>query len=74
MEPHTEGVFGVVDDNNFEKDKKRRVLHAVRILEITDSAPGLLGPENDVLGQALREVGMRHVSYGVKSSHLASLK
>lgn len=50
-----------------------QLIHAVRMLQMLDSAFSMLGPDTETLEEMLQELGERHVRYGVKPSYVPFL-
>lgn len=50
-----------------------QLVHAVRMLEMLDSVFTMLGPDTEVLEEVLRDLGGRHLSYGVRPQYFPYL-
>ena len=57
------------DMDTIRKDPRFKV-HARNIVDMFDCAVSLLGPELDSLSGALKDLGRRHLRYGVHPSYL----
>jgi len=54
-------------------EKMGQLIHAVRMLEMLDAAFTMLGPDTDTLEEVLRDLGGRHLRYGVRPQHFPYL-
>ena len=55
-----------------ELEAKGHLIHAVRMIHMFDAALSMLGPDTETLCEILRELGKRHIGYGVKVRHHGS--
>jgi hypothetical protein len=46
------------------------LIHAQRVMDMLDSAMGLLGPNHELLTEILSDAGVRHVKFGVNASYI----
>jgi Hsp90 protein/Globin len=61
------GKYEELDDAMFATPAFKR--HAKNVVSMLDNAVQFLGPEVDVLEETLKELGARHVGYGVMPEH-----
>jgi hypothetical protein len=67
--PETKVLFGYpigIDVKSPELLKSKRFLnHASYMIQMLDSALGMLGPDIELLTEIMYELGVKHVRYGV---------
>ena len=57
-----------------ELSKNRRFTkHASYFIQMIDKALGMLGPDIELLTEILMDLGVKHVSYGVKPEYFPSM-
>jgi hemoglobin-like flavoprotein len=76
LEPDAKAIFGFkgaqLDDNKFTTSL-RFTRHAKYFIQMIDRALGMLGPDIELLTEILMELGVKHVSYGVKPEYFPSM-
>lgn len=72
VEPAVKKVFKFKDGEDFRKHPSFE-LHARETVDRLDMAVSLLGPDLEPLEEDFRDLGLRHMAYGVKSDYLPSM-
>jgi hemoglobin-like flavoprotein len=77
LEPEAKKIFGFGSDPGPLSEKlvksPRFVKHAKYFIQMIDKALGMLGPDIELLTEILLELGVKHVSYGVKPEYFPSM-
>jgi len=55
------------------KQSKQFLVHATSFVEMIDTVVNMLGPDMDMLTEALLEIGAKHMRYGVKPEMYADM-
>jgi hypothetical protein len=69
LDPRVGKVFGFEDGEDI-RENPCYIMHAKATVERLDMAVCLLGPDLEPLEEDLRDLGERHVSYGVQTKNL----
>ena len=67
--PEAKVLFGFPIDIDVQSpdllESRRFLAHAAYLLEMIDTALGLLGPDSELLTEIMAELGVKHIKYGV---------
>lgn len=69
LDPKVRKIFGFNDGENI-RENPCYIMHAKATVERLDMAVCLLGPDLEPLEEDLRDLGDRHLSYGVQPKNL----
>lgn len=76
LEPDSKVIFGFSASADVESELSktpRFVKHAKYFILMIDKALGMLGPDIDLLTEIMLDLGVKHVSYGVKPEYFPSM-
>ena len=62
-------MFGFTDDEDIRQNPKF-AMHARAMVDMIDCAVAFLGPDLEPLVEQLKDLGQRHIAYGVKPEYL----
>jgi methyl-accepting chemotaxis protein len=77
MDPSAAEVFkfdrSALSDPDEFYQSERLMKHAMMFINMLDRALQLLGPDSDMMSDILKELGEKHIKYGVKPHHFAAM-